>query len=295
MIDLKYLFENLFVNKFDLKYSRRISAGILHVRAIRKDEFARSIEYNFFFVNHSLLAEQIEGLKAQGLSNTILIADAYRPDVDFPETDFFGTLSTNIDPGIYLNTDLKNILQALGHNQLPNGMSGDPADLLEVYSKECLQFLLGGKGRRYGKERSFESLPDGAILGRDLVILFDAKAYKSGFNPGADDLKRFQSYINDFNKKYEQFTGKVYSFVVISGHFDVKDEALLDRSREFYEMCQTAIVFISSDILSQLVQLSISNLNFINSFNWKRIFSNPLPTKEKLLEQIEKIKKDGII
>jgi len=295
MIDLKYLFQNFFVNKFELKYAKRIAADILHVKALRNDEFGRAIEYNFFFLSHLISSEQIAGLKRQRFANPIFVGKNKQEGIDFTEVDFFDKLSTVVDPGIYLHPDLSNILSALGHNQVLTGIIGSPADLLEVYSKECLQFLLGGKGRRYGKERSFESLPDGAILGRDVTILFDAKAYKDGFNPSADDLKRFENYIKDFNKKYEQFAQKVYCFIVISGHFQVGVDALNDRSRELYEMCQTALVFVSSEVLSQLVELAIKNATLIHSFNWKRIFSNPVTNAKNLFEQIEKIKKDRIL
>lgn len=295
MIDVRYLFENFFVNKFDLKYSKRIATNILHVKALRKDEFGRVMEYNFFFLAENISAEQKTGIRSQGFANTILISKSDQGDIDFTEAYFFDKLGTVVDPGVYLNPDLSNILSTLAHNQLPNGMTGSPADLLETYSKECLQFLLGGKGRRYGKERSFESLPDGAILGRSATILFDAKAYKDGFNPSADDLKRFQSYINDFNKKYEQFAGKIYSFIVVSGHFVVGKDALLDRSRELYEMCQTTLVFISSEELSRFIKIALENTKLIDAFNWKRIFSNPVPNAKILSDQIEKIKKDGIL
>lgn len=295
MVDLRYLFENFFVNKFDITYSKRIAANTLLTKTSRKDEFGRSINYEFYFLSEKVSKEYLMSLKVQESANTIFIGRFPQEGIDFTEAEFFGKLSTVIDPGIYLNPDLQVILSTLGHNQLPNGMIGSPADLLEVYSKECLQFLLGGKGRRYGKERSFESLPDGAILGRDVVILFDAKAYKDGFNPSADDLKRFQSYIKDFNKKYEQFTGRVFAFIVVSGHFEVGADALLERCRELYEMCQTSLSFISCDELSQLTIVSRENHGLINSLNWKRILSNPIPKEKMLIEQVEKIKKDGIL
>jgi hypothetical protein len=295
MIDIRYLFENFFVNKFELKYSKRIAANTLLVKASRHDEFGRAMDYEFYFLSEKVSTDYIDSIKCKSSSNIIIIGTVSQNGVDFTEAEFFDKLSTVIDPGIYLNSDLPSILLALGHNQLPKSMTGVAADLLETYSKECLQFLLGGKGRRYGKERSFESLPDGVILGRDVTILFDAKAYKDGFNPSADDLKRFQSYITDFNKKYEQFVGRVFSFVVVSGHFDVGDDALVDRSRELYEMCQTSLSFISCEELSKVVQISIENHLQVESINWKKILSKPVPSWQMLVEQIDKIKKDRIL
>jgi hypothetical protein len=295
MIDIRYLFENFFVNKFELNYSKRIAANTLLTKASRNDEFGRAIDYEFYFLSENVSSDYIDSIKSKASSNTIIVGTVSQNGIDFTEAEFFDKLSTVIDPGIYLNPDLLSILLELGHNQLPKGMIGVPADLLETYSKECLQFLLGGKGRRYGKERSFESLPDGAILGRDVTVLFDAKAYKFGFNPSADDLKRFQSYITDFNKKYEQFAGRVFSFVVVSGHFDVGVDALIERSRELYEMCQTSLSFMSSEELSKVVQVSIENHSLVGSINWKKILSNPIPSCKMLVEQIDKIKKDRIL
>jgi hypothetical protein len=155
--------------------------------------------------------------------------------------------------------------------------------------------MLGGKGRRYGKERAFESLPDGAVLGKRLTILFDAKAYGGGFNPSADDLKRFQSYIEAFNHKYEHVTSKVFSFVVVSGHFDVGEQALTDRSEELYEMCQTKLTFITSKELAQMIATLLSAAHIHPSVNWKKIFVKPVPKLRELTNQIASIKKDNII
>lgn len=295
MTDIKFLFENFFVNKYDISYSKRIATNTLLINASKKDEFGKKHNYEFYFFSEIIDKEYVEKYQIQTSDNRILVGLNGQAGVDFTENQFFDKLSTVIDPGIYLNPDLEIILKNLGHNVLPNGMNGNPADLLETYSKECLQFLLGGKGRRYGKERSFESLPDGAILGNGITILFDAKAYKEGFCPSADDLKRFQSYINVFNKKYSHFSEKVFSFVVVSGHFEVGQDALEERSRELYEMCQTTLSFFSSENLASIIKLSIENAKFMNAVSWKRILSHPIPSERLLIEQITKIKKDKII
>jgi hypothetical protein len=295
MTDLKFLFENLFVNKYDITYSKRVAKNTLLISAIKKDDFGKSHNYEFYFFSETVSEEYLQKYRAKEFENRILIGLNDQTGADFTEEQFLDKLSTIIDPGIYLNPNLENILKDLGHNFIPKGMNGNAAELLEAYSKECLQFLVGGKGRRYGKERSFESLPDGAILGNGINVLFDAKAYKGGFNPSADDLKRFQSYINDFNKKYSHFSEKIFSFIVVSGHFQVGEDALIGRSRELYEMCQTTLSFISSENLAVIIKISRDHAEFMSAINWKKILSHTIPNGNLLLHQIEKIKKDKIV
>lgn len=292
---MKFLFENLFVNKYDLTYSKRIATNTLIVNATKKDEFGRRHNYEFYFFSEIVSNDYLNKFRLHQPNNRILVGVDEQIGTDITESQFFDKLSTVIDPGVYLNSDLENILEKLGHNELPQNMKGVAADLLEAYSKECLQFLLGGKGRRYGKERSFESLPDGAILGKGVNILFDAKAYKNGFNPSADDLKRFQSYINDFNRKYAHFSEKIFSFVVVSGHFEVGEDALDDRSRELYEMCQTTLSFFTTKTLATITKIITENSELIDSLNWKRVLSHSIPNERLIMEQISKIKKDKIV
>lgn len=293
MTDLRFLFENLFINKYDLKYVKRPEKSVMQVIATKKDDFGFDIYYHFFFLAN-LLPETTVSRYKKAKENQLFIGCTGQDGADLTEHDFYEKLNTLIDPGVYLNPDLQNILDTLGHNRLPAGMTGKPDDLLETYVKECLQFLLIGKGRRYGKDRSFESLPDGAILGKDLTILFDAKAYGGGYNPSADDLKRFQSYINDFNNKYGHFTNKVFSFIVVSGHFDVGESALEDRSRELYEMCQTTLTFITAQDLAQMVSSLLTEILSHPSINWKKICVKPVPRLSELKSQIDAIKKDKI-
>ena len=51
-------------------------------------------------------------------------------------------------------------------------MAGKPDDMLELYSEECLEYMLECPVRRYGQERRFERLPDGLALGRNKLNIF---------------------------------------------------------------------------------------------------------------------------
>jgi hypothetical protein len=296
MIDLKFLFENLFINKYDLKYSKRISSNTLLVQASKRDEFGKLHDYDFYFFTEKVDDEYILKFKTDNSFNRILIAKEKNALADFSIDEFWDKLQILIDPGIYLRKDITEILDQLGHNMLPTGFVGDPSDLFEIYSKESLQFILGGRGRRYGKERSFESVPDGAVISvKRLSVLFDAKAYKEGYNVSADEVKRYESYVNDFNDKYSMFTNRIFSFVVVSGHFTVGEEALAERTKEMYSRCQTILTFISASELGESIKFLNDNAVMIDSIDWKKILVNPVYKIKHLQDSVKKIAKDKIL
>jgi len=295
MVDLRFLFENLFINKYNLNYAKRISTNTLLVQADKRDEFGKLHEYEFYFFTKKVDDEYVLKFKNLDTINRILIGIEKTPATDFSIDEFWGKLDTTVDPGIYLRSDISEVLNDLGHNSLPKGFGGDPPDLFEIYSKESLQFIFGGKGRRYGKDRSFESLPDGAVISINrLSVLFDAKAYTEGYNVSADDVKRFESYVNEFNGKYSSFTNRIFSFLVLSGHFTVGDEALEERAKEMYSKCQTILTFISASELGETVKLLKNNAKLIESIDWKKILVNPVYKIKYLQENLKSISKDKI-
>jgi hypothetical protein len=130
---------------------------------------------------------------------------------------FLSVLGGAVDDTLVRQSDLSTTLDGLGHKRLPDGLAGNPEDLLERGVTICLQFLTGHRARHWGSDRLFERLPDGALIGaKDLVLLFDAKAYTDGFGVTADDTRRFCSYIADFSNRYSSYIGDVYSFLVVS-------------------------------------------------------------------------------
>lgn len=294
MVDLRFLFVNLFVNKYDIRYVKRPHRDILELHGNKQDEFGKQLDYEFFFFSNEFSDAQVVRYRKIG-SRQVFVGLAAQKSIDFTFDEFYDKLLTTIDPGIYLNKKLADILDNLGHNKVPQGLEGKADDLLEEYVKDCLQFILSGKGRRYGKDRSFESLPDGVILGNGLTLLFDGKAYKDGYAPTADDLKRFSSYVAGFNDKYKAFVPQVYSFIVVSGHFAVGEDALSDRSDEFYELCNTKLCFVAAKTLARLVELCLENASAKEAVNWKKVFAKPLTKEKILLEQFNLIKKDRII
>jgi hypothetical protein len=207
--------------------------------------------------------------------------------------DLYRILGGSIDEIVVYDEQLPIKLDDLGHNRIPAGLLGKADDLLEDFTKQSLQFVTGRRSRRYGKERLFERVPDGIVF-EDLAILIDSKAYSAGFKIEADDIKRFASYVIDFNSRYRDELGIIHSFVVISGHFEQGTAMLEVRRSELYAECQTQLTCLKASDLGDMVKQIRTVPNYRKSIAWKRLFSNVLLTPELLRQEIERIRKDGI-
>jgi hypothetical protein len=208
---------------------------------------------------------------------------------------FYDLLGGEIRFDRLMRDDLPAIVDALGHNRLPNELkNGNPEDLLEDYVKEGLEFLLQSRGWRYGQERLFESVPDGIVLGR-LNLYFDGKAYKGGYHPSADDIKRFAGYVNEFNERYSTSVGRIHSFVVVSGSFTAKQNALEKKAADFYARCSTQLCYITAVDFGQIVtdvRLKCANRSAIK---WANVFSQIRIEPMSVASELRRIAKDRII
>ena len=207
--------------------------------------------------------------------------------------DFYHILGGSIDEGIVYDDELPMKLDDLGHNRIPSGLSGKADDLLEGFTKQCLQFVTGRRSRRYGKERLFESVPDGIVLD-DFAVLVDSKAYSAGLKIEADDIKRFASYIRDFNTRYRNELGTIHSFLVVTGHFEQDRAALEGRRGELYAECQTQLTCLTASALGEMVKQIRTAADYRKAIAWKRLFSTLVLTPDLLRQEMERIRKDGV-
>src|SRR5690606_30053412 len=139
------------------------------------------------------------------------------------------------------------------------------------------------------------SLPDGVVLGKDkYMILLDSKAYTKGFDFSADDIKRFSSYISDFNERYGQFFGSIFSFIVVSGKFNDSIGSIQKRSKELYNLSNCRLSCIESKVLGEIVELLRTKPKIRNSINWKNIFTETIIEKKYVQSEIKRIDKDKI-
>ena len=209
---------------------------------------------------------------------------------------FYDLLGGEVRTDRIFRSDLQSLMNALGHNNLPQGMTGAADDLLEDYTKECLHYMLDCPVRRYGQERRFESLPDGVAFARNSTNLyFDAKAYRGSFHPSADDIKRFAAYISDFNSRYATIIGKIWRFLVVSGSFSTDRDAILERTFDLEAACNTHITFITASDLATSVNVVKDSGAKRSAINWKRVFSPGVFDLRRLKAEILRITKDRII
>jgi hypothetical protein len=140
------------------------------------DKLGAQVRYSILFTSHESYTPVVESLvtiSKELLSEPIVVCDSQITNKCRVLTyeKFFDSFGGLVNTGLVLIPNLPIILKELGHNKLPNGLEGEPEDLLEIYIKECLQFIFESPTRRYGKDRLFESLPDGVVIGKNRTIV----------------------------------------------------------------------------------------------------------------------------
>jgi len=290
----------LIINGYHLKDYIRVSKDYNIIVFYKYDSFGAEIWYSVLLSEKTPSTGVLETLRRTATRNKskpfIICETELNLEYDsYTFDEFYEKIGGVVNIGLVLNPNLSKIMIELGHNILPNGLEGKPDDLLEIYSKECFQFLFKTPVRRYGKDRSFESLPDGIVLGNNsTAFLFDSKAYKDGFDFSSDDINRFEKYVNDFKTRYGRLF-EIKSFLIISGEFNDSDKSIQNRSFELMSRVQVPISCISSGDLAKMVITILNNSSFQQSINWNRIFVNPVIKLSNLTTQINKLKKDKII
>lgn len=290
----------LVANGFHIDKIDRLAHSNTIIHIYKYDRLGAKVAYSILLTEDAADGIVTDTLLAQSIthqSTPIIISDHFasakcRTYTNKAFFDFFGGM---MNTGLILVPDLPEIMDKLGHNTLPTGLSGKPHDLHEVYVKECFQFMMESPARRYGIDRSFESLPDGVILARQgFMLLLDSKAYADGFGFTADDIRRFEGYVNDFRYRYSNFFGQIFSFVVVSGHFSDSQNAITGRSSELYRLCNCTISCVSSNVLGNIIQLLIAHPGERSSIDWKNVFDNPVAEVKYVERELTRIQKDKI-
>jgi len=298
---LRSVLRTLLVNGFDLLSLRKSSPdkSIINVKKI--DSLGGEINYSLLLSTGEPNEHLLDSLKitASDLKSTPIVISDELQTASFKMysisefEDFFGGF---VNTGLVLNDDLPNILEELGYNRLPKDFTGKPDELLEIYTKECLQFLLNSRARIYGNKRRGESLPDGVVIAGDgTIILFDSKACKDGFEFESDDINRFAKYVNDFNRKYSEILGRVFCLLVVSSSFNDSSDSIRKRSNALYTKTGTKLSCIIANDLGRAVKEVRKSQEFRNSIDWKEIFVNDILTTDLITKQLEKIKKDKLL
>ncbi|MFH1648443.1 MAG: hypothetical protein ABIA11_01765 [Patescibacteria group bacterium] len=279
----------------------RIADGTAIINVFKYDKFGAKVNYSFLFsAKHASegLIELLMTTSSELKSTPVLVSDSLNTNkcARYTIHNFYDLVGGYVNTGLILIPQLPEILECLGFNNIPAGLDGKPDNLLEIYAKESLQFLLFSPARRYGKDRLFESLPDGVVLGKERTIIqYDSKAYSEGFNFNADDIGRFAKYVNEFNGRYATVLGPVYAFLVISGKFNDSLESVQKRSDDLYKRCLTNLSCITCRELGEMVKIVVQYSEKRHAIDWKTVFMNRMITNELIKKEIQKIRKDKII
>ncbi|WP_127131167.1 hypothetical protein [Pseudoflavitalea rhizosphaerae] len=290
----------LIINGFKLNLISRPDKDSCIFVAHKRDILGASLPYAILVTNQALTDGQTKTLitvaEGQGATPLIVTNNGHSDLIKTLRiSEFEKLLGGFIDTGLVTLPGIAAIMDELGHNKVPTGLIGDADVLLEIYTKECLRYLLCAPGRRFGSERSFEKLPDGIILGGSTCnLMFDAKAYKSGFEFKADDIRRFSSYIEDFNDRYKNFYKFKY-FIVVSGHFNDSDDSIKGRSDELFNECGARICCIPACELGALSQLFISRPLQRNAIKWENVFVKHRISSKDLQDELSRLDKDKLL
>ncbi len=299
-INLSEIIITLITNGFHIDQTERFSSDNLVLNIKKHDKLGAEVRYSILFTNRKKESTLVSSLMTLSLgysSTPIVVCDDFSSTkcATYTFNEFFRFFGGVVNTGLILIPNLPEILDKLGKNKLPIGLEGDPSNLHEIYVKECLQFILKSPTRQYGQERLFQSLPDGIVIAKDrMIILYDSKAYSKGFNFSADDIKRFASYVDDFNDRYSNEIGRVFSFTVITGKFKVKEPTIQKRSNELYTICRCKLSCITSKELGEIVQILKVTPDLRSSIYWKRVFSELIIDISMVNKEIARIKTDNI-
>ena len=236
--------------------------------------------------------EMLRRIASETHSQPLLVTTRSVKDIPtLKPAKFFDLLGGIVRSDRLIRDDLSSVLNAFGQNRLPKGFIGKPETLLEEFVKDGLEFLLESRGYHYGQDRLFESVPDGVVLGK-LNLYFDGKAYRGGYHPSSDDIKRFAGYVTDFNNRYESVLGRIHAFVVVSGSFTEKKNALENKASNFYALCNTQLCCMTASDFGQIVtdvRLQCANRSAIN---WAGIFSQLRIKPTSIASELRRISKD---
>jgi hypothetical protein len=224
---------------------------------------------------------------------SVAVASAQVPVLTVEE--LLGRLGGPVKALLPLEPGYPEALSILGHNELPPGFAGKPDTIFEEYVHAGLEFTLQDRVVRYGQERLFEALPDGLVAGhRSPLMMYDAKAAKSGYEVTANSIRQFGDYVRTFHSRYESYTGRLFAFVLVSGHFETEG-SLEDRCSQLFADCGVPLRTLTAEEMARIVALFADRPRYRGAIDWRSIFSKTIVTAASVEENLEARKRDGVI
>jgi hypothetical protein len=296
--DLSIAVRTLITGGFILESAHR-NPGYAILSMMRRDEFGQIHHYCFVIAEDLLSTTQIEAARIAATHEhaiLVLVGPVSTKDTSIPWQRFMNIFGGPVLDMTPLEPEFPDRLVQLGHNILPPGLHGEPSDLYELFVRAALEFVLGMRVIRYGQDRLFEARPDGISLpDHGFTALFDAKAYKDGYEVTTTTLRQLQEYVVDFSKRYNAYLPRLNTFILISSTFQQKDDALETKSRDLLASCGVPITFVTSNVLAQVIRIFIENPAARRSVNWSRIFADPILDIGRVQTELRTVLRDGII
>lgn len=290
----------LLINGFQIDNVTRYSPTATLIHASRFDRLGASVKYGILFVEdakHTAVVDTLLQLRSADNFTAILVSDHFECTecITYSHEKFFSFFGGLVNTGLILVPSLSKIMDHLGHNELVPDLNGVASELHEAYVNECLQFMLESPARRYGMERSFQSLPDTVVLSKErFMILVDCKSYNGGYGFDADSIKRFSSYVTDFNARYSSFFGPIFCFLVVSGHFKDSVDSIESRSDELYKLTNCRISCITSRDIGTMTMRLQATPEIRKSLLWKNILIDTIVTLKTFEAEIKRVEQDKL-
>ena len=269
---------------------------------LRTDEFGIPIRYLIAYAGKQRIspgdAEVLRKLATHEAASVVIVSDSQEKSSDqvvLSTDELFGKLGGTVSSLLPLEPDYADRLVTLGFNKLPPGFKGRADDLFEIYAHAGLQFLLPGRVIRYGQERRFEAVPDGLAFGNRIpFLLYDCKAAEERYEFTATTIRQFADYINDFHRRYENYLGRLHSFLAISSAFqDVTN--LRDRSDELYAKCKVPLVCLTAKDLARMVALFAQHIAIRSVVDWTDILRPPIIDLSRVETAVQARLRDNVI
>jgi hypothetical protein len=300
-IDLGTIHRTLFSAGFVVtNFSRKPSYIAFHV--FRSDEFGVKANYLIAFCDGGKFSPtDCKALQRSAtyrseylvLVGSIDDLENNKIPVISPEV-FYQRLGGTVSSYLPLESYYPEHLEILGRNKLPAGLTGKADEWFEEYVFVGLQFLLQNRVIKYGQDRLFKELPDGIAFGGAVLLLYDCKAAGEGYKISSSSMRQFADYINTFHRRYQNYVGRVNSFLVISGFFQHPD-SLEDRSRELVAECGVPLSFLGAKVMGEIIKLFVEHPVYRQSIDWKRVFSGGIIQTARVIDDLRERRKDGVI